>query len=65
MPQLLLMIDSVEASIAFPWGPDWLMRAVTYTMGVVIGRWWGGYVLGYKSTYPEYWDEKRDARKTK
>lgn len=65
LPQLLLMMDSVEGSVAFGWGPDWLMRAVTYAMGVVIGRWWGGYVLGYKASYPEYWDEGRESRKTK
>ena len=27
-------------------------------MGVVIGRWWGQYVLGLKANYPEYYDEK-------
>lgn len=58
LPQLLLQLDSAEVSLAFPWGPDWLMRAVSYSMGVVIGRWFGGYVLGYKASYPEYYDEK-------
>ena len=51
------MLDSAEISLAFPWGPDWLMRAVSYAMGVVVGRWFGGYVLGYKASYPEYWNE--------
>lgn len=51
------MLDHSEMSLAFPWGPDWLMRAVTYSMGVVIGRWYGQYVLGYKASYPEYWNE--------
>lgn len=57
LPQLLLMLDSGEVSLAFPWGPDWLMRKVSYAFGVVVGRWYGGYVLGYKSSYPEYWDD--------
>jgi hypothetical protein len=57
LPQLLLMLDNAEISLAFPWGPDWLMRAVSYSMGVVVGRWFGGYVLGYKASYPEYWNE--------
>lgn len=57
LPQLLLMLDNAEMSLAFPWGPDWLMRGVSYSMGVVVGRWFGGYVLGYKASYPEYWSE--------
>jgi len=59
LPQLLLFLDSAEVSLAFAWGPDWLMRAVSYGFGVVVGRWFGGYVLGYKASYPEYWDEKK------
>lgn len=62
LPQLLLMLDSAEISLAFPFRPDWLMRALSYSMGVVIGRWYGQYVLGYKSSYPEYWDESQDAK---
>ena len=57
LPQLLIMLDSAEVSLAFPWGPDWLMRSVSYAFGVVVGRWYGGYVLGYKSSYEEYWEE--------
>jgi hypothetical protein len=63
LPQLLLMLDSAEVSMAFPWGPDWLMRSVSYAFGVVIGRWFGGYVLGYRSSYMEYWDESGEGRK--
>ena len=63
IPQLLLLSDSVECSIAFNWGPLWLMHAVSYAMGVVVGRWWGGYVLGYKASYPEYWNEELESRK--
>lgn len=65
LPQLLLMLDSAEISLAFPWGPDWLMRGVSYAMGVVVGRWLGGYVLGYKASYPEYWDESAETKKSR
>jgi hypothetical protein len=34
------------------------MRSVSYAFGVVVGRWFGGYVLGYRSSYAEYWDEE-------
>lgn len=33
------------------------MRGPSYAFGVVVGRWFGGYVLGYKSSYEEYWEE--------
>lgn len=64
LPQLLVMLDSAEVSLAFP-GPAWLMRPLSYMMGVVVGRWFGGYVLGYKASYPEYWNEADEARKEK
>lgn len=59
LPQLLLMLDSAEILLTFPWGPDLLVRSVSYAFGVVIvvGRWYGGYVLGYKSSYPGYWEK--------
>jgi hypothetical protein len=60
-----MFLDSAEVSLAFPWGPGWLMRAASYSMGVVVGRWFGGYVLGYKSSYPEYWDEALGQQKAK
>ena len=63
LPQLLLMLDSAEISLAFPFGPDWLMRALSYSMGVVIGRWFGAYVLGYRASYSEYYDEDRSDKK--
>ena len=50
--------------MAFP-GPTWLVHPLSYAMGVIIGRWFGGYVLGYKASYPEYWDESIEKRKTK
>jgi len=57
------MLDSAEVSMAFAWGPDWLMQSVSYAFGVVVGRWYGGYVLGLKISYPEYWDEEGESRK--
>ena len=65
MPQLLLYLDSAEISLAFPFGPDWLMRALSYAMGVIVGRWFGGYVLGYKASYLEYWDGSRETKKSR
>jgi hypothetical protein len=57
LPQLLLFMDSAEVSLAIP-GPAPVMRWLSWGLGVVVGRWIGGYVLGYKSSYPEYFDEK-------
>lgn len=62
LPQLLIQLDSAEISLALP-GPAWLSHPLSYVMGVVIGRWYGGYVLGYKADYPEYFDDKRESRK--
>lgn len=55
-PQLLLFLHSAEVSLAFSWGPDWLMRGVSWGLGLVVGKWVGQYVLGYKESYPEYYD---------
>jgi len=65
LPQLLLMLDHWEMSLAFPVIPNWLSRPLTYAMGVVIGRWFGQYVLGYRASYPEYWSEANETAKTK
>ena len=35
-----------------------VMRFLSWGLGVVVGRWFGQYVLGMKSSYPEYYDEK-------
>jgi len=64
LPQLLLQLDSAEVSLALP-GPVWLAHPLSYAMGVVVGRWYGGYVLGYKASYPEYFDASRESRKGK
>lgn len=56
LPQLLLMLDSAEISIAFP-GPAFLARPASFMFGVVFGRWLGT-LLGYKSSYSEYWNGK-------
>lgn len=61
LPQLLMMLDSAEISMAFP-GPALFARPASYVFGVVFGRWLGA-LLGYKSSYPEYWNG--DGRKTK
>jgi hypothetical protein len=61
LPQLLMMLDSAEISMAFP-GPGFIARPASYAFGVVFGRWLGGF-LGYQSSYPEYWNG--NVRKTK
>ncbi|KAK0842655.1 hypothetical protein LTR91_025169 [Friedmanniomyces endolithicus] len=62
LPQLLLILHSAEVSLALP-GPAWLALPISYAMGVVIGLWWGGYVLGYRASYPEYYDGSRESKK--
>ncbi|KAF2152401.1 hypothetical protein K461DRAFT_146181 [Myriangium duriaei CBS 260.36] len=59
LPQLLLMLHDAEISLAFP-GPAWLMRWVSWGFGLVIGKGVGQYLLGYRSTYPEYYDPLRE-----
>ncbi|KAK3116772.1 hypothetical protein LTR53_002538 [Teratosphaeriaceae sp. CCFEE 6253] len=64
LPQLLLQLHSAEVSLALP-GPAWLAERVSYAMGLVIGQWWGGYVLGMKASYPEYHLDDRESKKSR
>ncbi|KAG8627843.1 hypothetical protein KVT40_003716 [Elsinoe batatas] len=61
LPQLVLMLHDAEISLAFP-GPAGLARWVSWGFGVVVGKWVGEWWLGYRSSYPEYFDEGRRAR---
>lgn len=61
LPQLLLQLDSAEVSLALP-GPAWLAHPISYAVGVVVGRWYGGYVCGYKASYPEYYCGKESKK---
>ncbi|SMR50978.1 unnamed protein product [Zymoseptoria tritici ST99CH_1E4] len=61
LPQLLLMLDAAEISMAFP-GPGWIARPASWVFGVLVGRWLGG-LLGCRASYEEYWSE--EGRKTK
>jgi len=54
--QLLLFLHSAEVSLALP-GPALVSRWAGWSLGVVVGR-FGGWLLGYKSSYEEYYDEK-------
>ncbi|KAI4844017.1 hypothetical protein E4T44_06435 [Aureobasidium sp. EXF-8845] len=63
LPQLLLFLDSAEVSLAWDVGPTWLMQYMSYGLGVVVGRWIGGGLLGYKASYPEYYDPKLNETK--
>ncbi|KAI5367963.1 Putative rmlC-like cupin domain superfamily, rmlC-like jelly roll protein [Septoria linicola] len=56
LPQLLLFLDSAEVSLALP-GPASIAKPVSWLLGVVVGRWIGGYLLGYKASYDEYWND--------
>ncbi|KAH8885842.1 hypothetical protein GQ53DRAFT_845243 [Thozetella sp. PMI_491] len=55
LPQMLLFIDAAEFSLAFP-GPAPLMRLLSRALGLVVGRWYGGWWLGLKDSYDEYFD---------
>jgi hypothetical protein len=57
LPQLLLFLHSGEVSLAFP-GPKWITQWASWGLGLVVGKWWGGYVMRLKSSYEEYFDEK-------
>ena len=52
-----LTLSSLEVSLAFP-GPAPVMRWLSWGLGVVVGRWFGGWWLGLKCNYEEYFDEK-------
>ncbi|KAF2227027.1 hypothetical protein BDZ85DRAFT_230887 [Elsinoe ampelina] len=61
LPQLALMLHDAETSLAFP-GPGVVSRWLSWGFGVVVGKWVGEWWLGYRSSYPEYFDEERRAR---
>lgn len=60
LPQLLLFLDDAEVSLALP-GPRWLANPASWALGVVVGRWFGGLMLGYKASYPEYYEEVEES----
>lgn len=56
MVQMLLFIHSADISLALP-GPAFVSQWVSWSLGVVVGR-FGGWLLGYKDSYEEYYDPK-------
>ena len=62
--QLELFFHTIDGSLAIPVpGPDWLKwwisRLFMLLTGVVIGEW----LLGYKRSYPEYYQENSQSKK--
>ncbi|MCJ1475486.1 hypothetical protein MMC13_004149 [Lambiella insularis] len=56
LPQLLLFMYEAEVSLALP-GPRVLANPASWLLSYVVGK-WGGWALGYKSSYKEYFDER-------
>lgn len=61
--QLMLFLHSIDGPLAVPvlgkrshWVSVWVSRALMVFVGVVIGN----FLLGYRSSYPEYYDERKD-----
>ncbi|KAL7898969.1 hypothetical protein HDV63DRAFT_379274 [Trichoderma sp. SZMC 28014] len=56
----LALISYDCATLATPpfWMPLWLLASVQY----VLAYWVGGYLLGYKPSYPEYFKEPEDKK---
>ncbi|KAL6855661.1 hypothetical protein J3F83DRAFT_718576 [Trichoderma novae-zelandiae] len=54
----LMLICYDCATLATPpfWMPLWLLGSVQY----ILAYWVGGYLLGYKPSYPEYYEEPED-----
>ena len=64
VPQLLLFLHSAEISLALG-GPGWIARPVSWVLGLVVGKWFGGWVLGCKESYGEYYDGGMTQRKVR
>ncbi|KAH8924714.1 hypothetical protein BT69DRAFT_55366 [Atractiella rhizophila] len=50
--QVLLFLHSADVLLADP--PLWIAKGMNVVVGVLIGEW----LLGYRRTYPEYYDAK-------
>ena len=59
----MLFLDSAEVDLAWDVGPTWLMQYMSYALSVVVGRWIGGGLLGYKSSYLEYYNPELNETK--
>ncbi|MCJ1309563.1 hypothetical protein MMC25_003223 [Agyrium rufum] len=55
--QMFMFLDSAEVGAGLP-GPRWIANPVSWVLAVVVGRWMG-WALGYKASYPEYYEEKK------
>lgn len=54
--QLELFLWTVDGPLAIPVpGPNWLKWWVSRGFMIVLGKWIGEYLLGYQTSYPEYY----------
>lgn len=56
--QLCKFLDDAYMPIAVTPGPEWIAKWADWAFMVVMGRYVGGWVLGYQATYPEYYNPK-------
>jgi hypothetical protein len=54
--QLLVFLHRADTPLALPMPTEWLGRVVSRAF-LVVAATWGKYALGYKDSYPEYYEE--------
>ncbi|KIW13656.1 hypothetical protein PV08_08847 [Exophiala spinifera] len=54
--QLMVFLHSADTPLALPLPNEWLGRVVSRAFLIVVAA-WGRWILGYKQTYPEYYEE--------
>jgi len=56
--QLMVFLHQADTPLALPLPNEWLGLWVSRALLIVVA-FWGRWILGYKSTYPEYYQEKK------
>ncbi len=54
--QLMVFLHSADTPLALPLPNEWLGRVVSRAFLIVVAG-WGRWVLGYKQSYEEYYEE--------